>query len=1551
MPRTDPLRHARFLFPPGAVADSPKAGVVILVGMDIHLLRGWIGLAAVIAGAHPAWAQKKEAVARAPRRVLVYTVSAGFEHEVVKREKPEELSLVERTLVDLGKKTGRFEAVVTRDEHDFTPEKLAKIDLVFFYTTGELPLSKDEREALLDFVKKGGAFAGAHCAADTFYKVPEYGEMIGAYFDGHPWHQEIRVKVEDRENPATKHLGEGFKVTDEIYQYKAPYDRKKLHVLLSLDTSSVDLKVDAVHRKDGDFALAWCKDYGKGRVFYTALGHRPELWKDERFLGLLDGGFRWAMRIPEDASQTGQGAPKGPEKKEEKKEDKKEGGEKPPQRALPLVPDGFAVDLIAEEPEILWPSSNTCLPDGSLLVGEDRMDMPGPTDQPLDRVIRLRWKEGGGFEKTVFAEKLFAVMGMAEVDGAVYVMNMPHLTRLRDADGDGVAEERSEILTDLGPPAPGFPGGFNDHIVSGVRLGMDGFLYISVGDKGIPGAHGTDGSTIQLRGGGVVRVRPDGSGLEIVATGLRNVLDVAIDERGEMFTYDNTDDGLGWWTRLTHIVVGGYYGYPWDYHEHQDRMLPCMAEYGGGSPTGGLVYREAAWPEYYQGNLFFCEWGKGALRRFVLEPDGATFKVKTAEDFVRAGDVQAFKPLDVCESPDGRFLYISDWGYDGWTNPKEAGRLWRIRRADDDAHVPSVAKPLPKDVDGLVAALGDASFSHRLRAQRELARRGTEVVPRLRSVLEGARGRSPANLAEERRQRHALWARSAIDTSDRPLDLDLGLHADWALSEQAVRALGPRFVENMGEYGHPGLDEFPRFVTKEMVIALGSADAEHRSKAGEFLAAQMELLATRLQGPAVGDADRFLRTLVVQSIRRLRYYPDPRAWHELLGALRGAYDPGAVEMATRSASQRLLPGLRAAAIDVLADLYRKPEPWDGKWWSIQPAKSPPPSHTIDWECSEGIRRTVREHLDDARPEPRSASLAALRDMGDRDALPLIRARWGKESHDEIRALLLDVLGALKDENATELLGSIVRGPMSHEAVRRLAIDTACTIRTASMVDLLSSVADDPAAPATHVVPCLLALARLKEPRTSAVVARRLGQGDEKIRVAAAAAIVDIDGEVSAGKLEPLLRDPSLDVRLAAIRAFGRLKLRDETPKLLPLVDDEATRAEAIQALAAAPDPRALSAYLLGLDRKNRTVQDASRMALAAVREDMRGDLEALCAQGRLDEVQLAAVQMVYQEPQPILDWRLLGPFKRGDEPKLAGQTLDFARKHPGASGADVAWIDHRAEPKDGFVDLEKLLSKSSEVSAYAAAEVRSASDREADIAIGSDDSVAVWVNGELAHEFKGNRAWSADEDRFRVKLRSGANPILLLVGNSTGGWSFNAKISGDPTGPLFARKANRPDLEEYRSYALGHRGDPVHGFESFRKSRDGAMCIRCHTVFGVGEKVGPDLSDIGAKYGRDEILASILTPSQRIAEGYRSSSLELEDGRVLFGMVQRETADEIDLYDTNGELQKIEKTDVASRRTLDTSVMPDGLWSTISREDLTDLVDWLTTLRGAPVGK
>ncbi|MEO7154072.1 MAG: ThuA domain-containing protein [Planctomycetota bacterium] len=223
-------------------------------------------------------------------KVLFLTHSAGFVHDVVKRASEKELSLAEREFVALAKDD--FEILPTQDCAELNPATLAKVAAVAFYTTGELPIPQENREALMEWMLHGGAFIGIHCASDTFYQYAPYQRMVGGVFNGHPWHQEIRVDVLDGAHPAVASLERGFLITDEIYQFK-DQDPEPLRMLLRIEPSSVDLSKGA--RSDGNYALAWCRDWGEGRVFYTALGHRPEVWADPRFRNHLLGGLTWAV--------------------------------------------------------------------------------------------------------------------------------------------------------------------------------------------------------------------------------------------------------------------------------------------------------------------------------------------------------------------------------------------------------------------------------------------------------------------------------------------------------------------------------------------------------------------------------------------------------------------------------------------------------------------------------------------------------------------------------------------------------------------------------------------------------------------------------------------------------------------------------------------------------------------------------------------------------------------------------------------------------------------------------------------------------------------------------------------------------------------------------------------------------------------------------------------------------------------------------------------------------------------------------------------------------
>jgi type 1 glutamine amidotransferase len=228
------------------------------------------------------------------KKLLAIGMSEGFQHDSISHA----LATIER----IGQQSGLWDTYIRTDTQLLTKKKLGMnaknldyFDAVMFYTTLELPLDDEQKASLLSFVKDDGkGFLGTHSATDTFYKWPEYGEMIGGWFNDHPWHQKVRVNVEDREFPATKHFPSSFEVTDEIYQFKN-YSRDRVRVLMSLDTSSVDLTKKNVHRDDKDFAVTWVRDYGKGRVFYSSLGHEEQVWDRPDIQQMWLEAVKWAM--------------------------------------------------------------------------------------------------------------------------------------------------------------------------------------------------------------------------------------------------------------------------------------------------------------------------------------------------------------------------------------------------------------------------------------------------------------------------------------------------------------------------------------------------------------------------------------------------------------------------------------------------------------------------------------------------------------------------------------------------------------------------------------------------------------------------------------------------------------------------------------------------------------------------------------------------------------------------------------------------------------------------------------------------------------------------------------------------------------------------------------------------------------------------------------------------------------------------------------------------------------------------------------------------------
>lgn len=230
--------------------------------------------------------QPGEAQLHRKGRLLYLTLSAGFKHEVV----PFSRQIVK----EIGDKSGAFETTLAEDVTPFTAENLKNYDAVMFYTTGELPMTDEQKKAFIQFIRSGHGFVGVHSATDTFYMWPDYAELIGGYFNGHPWHQQVTIDVADPASPIVRFLGRSFQIKDEIYQID-DFRADTSDVLLRLDPASVDTKKEGARRKYYGWPLAWTRKHGQGRVFYTALGHEEAVWKDPGYQELVRNGIEWAM--------------------------------------------------------------------------------------------------------------------------------------------------------------------------------------------------------------------------------------------------------------------------------------------------------------------------------------------------------------------------------------------------------------------------------------------------------------------------------------------------------------------------------------------------------------------------------------------------------------------------------------------------------------------------------------------------------------------------------------------------------------------------------------------------------------------------------------------------------------------------------------------------------------------------------------------------------------------------------------------------------------------------------------------------------------------------------------------------------------------------------------------------------------------------------------------------------------------------------------------------------------------------------------------------------
>ncbi len=884
--------------------------------------------------------------------------------------------------------------------------------------------------------------------------------------------------------------------------------------------------------------------------------------------------------------------------------------------AVPQPVPNWRIELVAEAPKIKHPSIVACAPDGRVFVAEDPMDISLPkADAAEGRILCLH--TNGSI--TVFAEKLYAVFGLQYLEGKVYVLHNPKFSVFDD--DHGVGRNRRELIEQTLPDPSAL--NWNDHIPANFRLAMDGYFYAACGDKGLYGAAGTDGSRVTLSSGGVFRIRPDGTQLEVFSHGVRNILDVALNAEDDIFTYDNTDEH-DWMGRFTHMIEAGFYGYPHDFIPQRPYTLWMMEDYGAGAACGAFAYNEDGLPSEYRGNVFLSDFGKRQVMRVRVERAGGSYRAVSKEDLFPnpPGD---FRPVGITPGPDGRSIYICDWQHRDEKEKVSVGRLFKLTWTGQDHSTPKPAWYVPAamgrkfetSTSDLIRGLAHPARNVRLTAQRRLAETSNELISLLRDSSASALARS-----------HAIWALNAIDggQSARTEILAACNDADAMVRRQAIRQLGARRVTE----SVPALCK--RLNDPDISVRFHAATALGRIG---YQGAVPSLLS------ALEEQDLFARFAVFTALNRIGTNL-PSAWRMIVHglenesvriregttfALRETYDEQLLAVLVALYGDGAKPfAVRRAALELIAALHHQKPPWMGQWWAYHPALQPPPAKTVAWSGTETVLATLRGGLRESDPALRRACIDGLVAARDTNSAPALREIFPREADPASRAAILRALGTMKDPGALALITAELQHPGNAESTTA-AIAAAEGIGGEASAVALTGFLSMPNPDARALALAIAALRTLNAKSAMPTIEPLTRHLTASVRAASFGALGGLQGEASLPALEAGLADSAFEVRRAVVRALSDLKSTNAVPALLKAYTDETLRADAFAALARTPDERALDALLDGLASKNPTQRNAAHLAIRDLSGKVLGRVEAKA--GSLSPQALTELRQIY----------------------------------------------------------------------------------------------------------------------------------------------------------------------------------------------------------------------------------------------------------------------------------------------------------------------------------
>ena len=523
-----------------------------------------------------------------------------------------------------------------------------------------------------------------------------------------------------------------------------------------------------------------------------------------------------------------------------------------------------------------------------------------------------------------------------------------------DRDNDGFADGAPKTLVDHMSNPTYLASRGTDHATNGIRLGIDGWIYIAVGDFGFHNAVGSDGTKLTMLGGGIVRVRPDGTEMEVYIHGTRNIYDVAIDPYMNIFTRGNTNDGGGWNIRFTHQIQSAEDGYPVLFKHFTEEIIPALSDLGGGSGTGVLFMDDNTWPAKYNDVPMTADWGRNELYINRLTPVEGTY-TQEQEDFIQLPQI-----TDVDIDASGR-MYLSAWDGAGFSGDSTKGFTVRV--------VPKnwTFKPYPDlgeaSIGDLINLMQSQSGVGRLYAQQELMTRGKKAV--------NAAWKLASNKSEPLYARVAgMYAYAQMAKEDAIKNL-VQLAAEEDMKAFALRALTDRkpFLKDVPiEPFLNALKDTSKSVEFAGIIGLGRLS---RIQAAEALLqvpvpASFVAPAKGTEGPHATPNPAIIPAhLAVQALLALHAV---NACVAAIGtgdstlalwALRYMHDTTAVQGLIAAYRQTQDATMKAKILATLGRLYNEEAPYDGTWWwSTRPDTHGPYYKPITWAGSDSIKAVL-----------------------------------------------------------------------------------------------------------------------------------------------------------------------------------------------------------------------------------------------------------------------------------------------------------------------------------------------------------------------------------------------------------------------------------------------------------------------------------------------------------------------------------------------------------------------------------------------------------------